>query len=909
MKNIPGCKRMIFIRAGNYDYAEVDFEGSIHLVGRNNVGKTSIISAVQFLFIGDQSDMRFDGYSLEDTRRYYFKHPTSYILFECLSSETHSYVTVGLRGLGPIGSYRFERFAFPGRFEREMFIDEAEKVRDFEDVKADILEQRKHFRMLEPKDLRNALTGVWEDRRLNLGIVPLRDGAAQERFVHLFRNLLKLSKMEQETIKQTLVEVYRREFTKPTIDLQKDHEASFAKLEKENRSIQQLEQIKPHIDDLKAALETQGRTRATLKPMYAALLAARDMEEAKLQGEKLAADEVADKFGERQEKLVRQASELGRTQINIGVRLTAIAQASKEVSDLEKAFEGFDPDFEAVAVNNLKNDIERLQQKYYTSAEKVSDIQGDITKLEAERAEKVRLRDRHDKLFGAYLVKEVGENQVKDVFRVLNPRLLEQEVGEEGITVSDSDALVSALNHVDRLIDADERRFEGHGIGFPMNIVPGTKGVIPDVEQLAADIQALDEKIRMRQATLADALERESLQRTIKEKEDARDQGVRKMEAHVVFQQKKRDVEGIREEERQLTAQRDDAMARNQDIVLEQGRLATEFAQAQAKQVDIAGRLARIMRENFDIPAGEWPDGDTAQFDGIPYAALAERYRGSCVAEANASEKVSQRLSFIEATMMDGLVGSSPEEKAQSAVEALDSLDEKRASYDNLWSALVTQIKSSIGEMLGDVSRLKDKVAEFNRRLSNVPVSNLKSVSMEVVENRDRIRSYQQLFNSDGLFGGEAETKRAVAEVSNLIRGATGKVTLQELFGIEFVVEYANGKTKHFPKLDTIESTGTTMMIKALVNMVLMRDMMKKDRKYSVPFYIDECNMVDEINLKGLAQTALSLGFMPVLASTMAVAVAETLYYVHWAREGRAVIEPKNRVRRRELRGGEREAA
>ncbi|MCY1206857.1 hypothetical protein D9M68_120980 [compost metagenome] len=109
------------------------------------------------------------------------------------------------------------------------------------------------------------------------------------------------------------------------------------------------------------------------------------------------------------------------------------------------------------------------------------------------------------------------------------------------------------------------------------------------------------------------------------------------------------------------------------------------------------------------------------------------------------AKKVAQRLSFIEATMMDGLVGATPEEKAQSAIEALESLEEKRASYDNLWSALVTQIKSSIGEMLGDVSRLKDKVAEFNRRLSSVPVSNLKSVSMEVVENRDRIRSYQRV--------------------------------------------------------------------------------------------------------------------------------------------------------------------
>ncbi len=421
---------------------------------------------MQFLFVGDQNDMRFDGYSLEDTRRYYFKYPTSYILFECFSAETHSYVTVGLRGLGPIGSYRFERFAFPGRFEREMFIDEAEKVRDFEDVKADILEQRKHFRMMEPKDLRNSLTGSWDDRQLNLGIVPLRDGAAHERFVHLFRNLLKLAKMEQETIKQTLVEVYRREFTKPVIDLQKDHEASFNKLEKENRSIQQLEQIKPQIDELKAALETQARTRATLKPMHAALLAARDVEERTLQAEKLAADDVADRFEERQGKLVRKAAELLNTQVTIGTRLAAIATAAKEVTGLEAIFQDFDPSFEAIAIDNLKNEIGQLQEKFYTSAEKVPDIQRDIARLEAERAEKARLRDRHDKLFGAYLVKEVGENQVKDVFRILNPRLLEQEVAEDGIAVTDSEALVGALNHVDKLIDADERRFDGHGITF-----------------------------------------------------------------------------------------------------------------------------------------------------------------------------------------------------------------------------------------------------------------------------------------------------------------------------------------------------------------------------------------------------------------------------------------------------------
>ncbi|WP_231685957.1 hypothetical protein, partial [Ralstonia pseudosolanacearum] len=83
----------------------------------------------------------------------------------------------------------------------------------------------------------------------------------------------------------------------------------------------------------------------------------------------------------------------------------------------------------------------------------------------------------------------------------------------------------------------------------------------------------------------------------------------------MTFLKKKRDVDGTRQEESELIAQLDEARARQQDVTTQQASLATEFAQAQSKQIDIAGRLAKIMRENFDVPAEEWPNGDAAQFD------------------------------------------------------------------------------------------------------------------------------------------------------------------------------------------------------------------------------------------------------------------------------------------------------
>ena len=96
---LGSLRKLILINTGVYEYAEVDLQGSTHLAGDNNTGKTSLISVFQFLYVDDWSRMRFSE-SDEATKKYYFKEH-SYILIEV---ETPSGVkVVGFRGLGPQG--------------------------------------------------------------------------------------------------------------------------------------------------------------------------------------------------------------------------------------------------------------------------------------------------------------------------------------------------------------------------------------------------------------------------------------------------------------------------------------------------------------------------------------------------------------------------------------------------------------------------------------------------------------------------------------------------------------------------------------------------------------------------------------------------------------------------------------
>lgn len=75
MQNGLGPSKLIAIRSGSYDYAEVDLATSIQLVGPNNAGKTTLINTLQFLYLDNRNQMNFGDHDPEATRAYYF--PTS----------------------------------------------------------------------------------------------------------------------------------------------------------------------------------------------------------------------------------------------------------------------------------------------------------------------------------------------------------------------------------------------------------------------------------------------------------------------------------------------------------------------------------------------------------------------------------------------------------------------------------------------------------------------------------------------------------------------------------------------------------------------------------------------------------------------------------------------------------------
>lgn len=123
-----GPQKLILIRAGRYDYAEVELSGSLQIVGPNNTGKTTLINTLQFLYLDDRRHMDFGSFAPEQTRDYYFPNQYSYVLFQCLGARGQC--VLGWRGQSKAAGGEPERFYYEGPFAAADFLDEENTVRE-----------------------------------------------------------------------------------------------------------------------------------------------------------------------------------------------------------------------------------------------------------------------------------------------------------------------------------------------------------------------------------------------------------------------------------------------------------------------------------------------------------------------------------------------------------------------------------------------------------------------------------------------------------------------------------------------------------------------------------------------------------------------------------------------------------
>lgn len=892
----PGPKRVILIRAGRYDYAEVVLGQSMHLVGQNNAGKTSLIATLQMLYVAGFNEMSFSR-SWDETRRYYFRLDSSTILFKTVTSDGR-FVTVGLRGRGQLGAFQVDRFAFEGAYRKEDFIDEGNRVRPFEEVKRCLVADR-FFKELEPNEIRSALVGELGVRQLNMGIVPLRDVGRYSDFVYLFKNLLRLNDLSQKDIKETFLTVYRHGIRNAIeVDLHREYNDAYSGLMVEKAKLANVRQVALIANHLKAEQEKRIRASRDLPALYVAVVGAKARQIKSLE------DGVRDD-GERLSKVEAEAMTAGSDRQRLEAENEtiilnglAIQQWFEQYEADATALKDYLPDIEEARRKHLEEEINALIASMVTAGDPV-DIEARLVRLRKKLTATIEQRDKHARLLGTRLQERLGPDAMSDLGRIFHPELLRLPLEEEGVTLTDEGALVSLLRRIHGKVTDGWLMIDG--VSIPLEKVASRESVrVADLATLNQEIIDLERDAGKLEQDLATATNMAAVQEkcnTLKSTLKASEE---------LYAQYLRHSAAVKEvgDKRKMKESQEKAKKKNSDDrkLLEQQGVVRE-RQKTSINLEIKTKNEQLMKLGNlrpTPPKPSWPMGTPDPEWSVDAIELFSLYIQTYAGYSQSEAEVLRILNEAELLNPDGFSGASDDEKIDAIIEAVDSLAERDKAYRDHLGNVIKGMRATFQRMFEALDSLSEAAERFSRTIGNVSISNLRGLSVKIVENTEVTRSYRSVVEAGAadLFSSLSDSEGAIIAIQQTIQRAP-VLRLADWFGVQFVVKTADGVETVYNDLSKIESNGTTMSIKALVNIVLIQAMMRDRRQFILPFYIDEANQIDEANLREIVTLANEKGFCPIFASTVPVAAAESIYIVRMTSDSRAIIDPKSRIERK----------
>lgn len=882
-----GVTRIVLINSGKYlfgDFNRWDVPCLV-LVGDNNFGKTTLINALQYLYIDDQSKMNFGPQRKgEDTRRYYFPNPRqSYIIFECQTPQGFRTVVVCC----PTVDLELKRFVFEGAYKQKDFLegdpnDNTWKVREFGDVSARLADRR--FTQVKPIDWARCLTGTARGTAIpSLAIVPVRDQEAYEQFREIFGSLLRLKDMDERTLRELLRNVYRGDLVNAELRLRDDYGEGLRELRRRANHARALKQLEPALHML-LQLYTKLQSSERLMPgVYAAYREAYQRELAELERNlelmRVAHDEAGKRIAGVEGEAEAVSSRIGDIRQSQG----ELTGTRKLCRDLRAELEGFD---EAAAPKRLLELEEQRRELEYILRRHSGRTDSDLLAREAELKGAIEDLDRALRREGQRLceslLKDLDRPTLARAFALLPKSLLDKPLGKDGVEVLARARLLDLLKQAASAVTS-----EG---GLESEVVRATPGalVLADLEE------SLDlERIALRKAKVEAELKGIQTMLTLVKEHRQAGQELKPLGKSI------RDIQACQTKSTQLKSQLERLATLEQDEL----RLASELRQLDAKHSSLRQESSRLRDALHDAKL-KFDAAETAiaglrrRKDGIDATVRHAREQmlswneeqaptdlpssTAIIAEhledmARHFESARQEKAEIERQINDNpegvriLSGLAIGKEVETLQDTLHSIEAQETAAKQTWQELVRNITSRLKSLLDGLETMKEKVGEINRAFGKIKVSDLRSIDIQVRDNIPRINRIKDKIAHEGLSEYvDSRTADAALEWLDDFISLEGTVNVIDLFALEFHITQSGGKKAVYTSLTSVtESNGTSITIKVLLNTLLLRKLFDAGRLEAVRFfvYLDETAVLGPANIDQIAVRAKSYGLLPVFAA------------------------------------------
>ena len=767
--NIVGPSRLILLRSGQYDYGEIELINPLHLIGPNNVGKTSLIAVLQFLYIDDQRSMHFSR-EMSETRKYYFPDQNSYILFECLTQT--GYQVVGVQGLGPIRSYEFQRFSYQGKYDFADYLDDARCVRPPDEIRSRLA--ARDFRLLEPRHLRAALTGLGENRGVNLGLVPIRQRDHYERFRAVFGNLLRLAHLRQNELKEFLLEIHQGEFQQRTVDLEVGYSSQYSKVCKEAKELLELRTI---ADDVRRVLElasTRDSLRRLLPGLWKEITRSYSLKEDEFSRQEKKIKDHLDKLRDEKQSIIEKIAHGEKEQQEVNQSIGKIEGAIERHQKEAEEFQNYLVDIEESRCSLLETKIEKLS----ASLGQASDIslpqtQARISRMQAELTGLEKQRDQFSRLAATKILPMLPDEDLQNAFRLINPELLGLIQGEDAIELRNEQKIKEALDHV--LGHIREGVYQDDRIRLVLaSLNPPDLSPYHDADILDTRIEE-QKKALTRELQLYDAAK--NAEPVKKEKQKLRDEWKEVYNRQARYRNYQKDLPKFEENKQtlitlknqleELNDQMKQLKDRQSSLRDEERSLSQTLKTIEAKRDALVQRLRKLSKPDSSWPLESFTHGD------LDIESLLEMYEQKSREQSEISQRFSEYFQGVNQRTYDKYLGEDESATLANLQAEVDAIAERENAVQELWKSLVAGLQSSFKGLNRDLQTLIMRIDELNRRLGRISISNLARLRLILREHPEWTKRIKTMVDAEvsPLFADKA----AVSEAHNQLGRSTQK--------------------------------------------------------------------------------------------------------------------------------------
>jgi hypothetical protein len=560
-----------------------------------------------------------------------------------------------------------------------------------------------------------------------------------------------------------------------------------------------------------------------------------------------------------------------------------------------KAFADFNPDLAKAARQNLKNEELRLS-KLLADAETESREKARIKlELYSDLVRRKQLAiDNFGRLAVTELRRHISEAELDSAFRILSFDLLEVPLGPENIEVRNEAGLLQEIRAIAARVKDGSYEDQSARIA------------LPSPTRTVADLARI-ENLREALADDAETLARwEKILRSIDEREKLAGQlRACRSELEIVEKQLfsfdqfilarseiprlQRDLSRVSETLSKLDRELSE-LGTQRRRAEEQRRQAEEAIRAEENAFNaVMGRFGQCNFPGFSAPAAA---GIAAPEDFDSAIAIFLRQQEL---EGKLREKVEESLRLISQLIGEEYNGADDLETVRNLEGELDALNEKTEALERDWNALIQGLRGTFAAVLKELDAVRSVVTDLNRQFAKIQVSNLKAIRLDVLEAGDLVNWIRRLVDlqQPGLFDDDAQLDQSLRNFRQKLEGSP-LISFAQLFSLGLTVEGEDGVRHHYQDLKQIESHGTTIAVKVLFNLLVLRRYLRENQCV-VPFFLDEVQALDPVNRHSILATARKLGFVAITAAPEPVTEVASLYFLQ-PQQGRIVLRHRHRL-------------